>query len=89
MFVSVLQPVSAGAVVSLWFGDGHPVSLEHAGRHYRVTDQPTRLEDEEPDLAYRLGLSGWRLQGTDDAGLSHMFDLRRNGDTWHLIRMYD
>jgi hypothetical protein len=67
-----------------------PTRLVHEGTRYRVTDTPTRLEDENPDLAYRLGFSGWRFQGTDDAGDSHMFDVRRTDkDEWRLVRVYD
>ena len=87
--MSLLHPSHTGSAITLWLADGRPVRLVHAGTRYRVTDRPTRLEDEDPDLAYRLGLSGWRFQGTDDAGLSHMFDVRRNGDEWMLVRVYD
>lgn len=55
------------------------MQLLHEGTRYPLTDTLTRLEDEHPDVAYRLGLSGWRFQGTGDAQLSHMFVVRRSG----------
>jgi hypothetical protein len=66
-----------------------PVRLVHEGQRYRVTYRPTRLEDEHPDLALRLNLTGWRFQGTGEDRISHMFDIRRAGDEWRLIRVYD
>jgi len=42
---------------------------------YRVTDTPTRLEDELAALTHPLPIAGWRFQGTDDDGQSHMFDV--------------
>ena len=76
-------------MVALWLVDGIPVRLVHAGRRYRVSDMPTRLEDENPDLAYRLNLTGWRFQGTGDDGRSLMFVVRRAGEEWWLIQTYD
>jgi hypothetical protein len=87
--MSLLHPSRTGLAVRVWLVDGRPVRLVHDGTRYRVTDTPTRLEDENPDLAYRLGLTGWRFQGTDEHGLSHMFDIRCDGDQWQLIRVYD
>ena len=87
--MSLLYPSRTGSVIALWFVDEVPVRLVHEGVRYRVTDTPTRLEDENPDLAYRLGFSGWRFQGTDEHGFSHMFDVRREGQLWRLIRAYD
>ena len=76
-------------MVALWLVDGAPVRLVHEGRRYRVSDMPTRLEDENPDLAYRLGFTGWRFQGTDEDGRALMFVVRRAGDEWRLIQTYD
>jgi hypothetical protein len=87
--MSLLHPSRTGSVITLWFAKEEPVRLVHEGTRYRVTDHPTRLEDDNPDLAYRLGFSGWRFQGTNEDGLSHMFDVRRAGDEWRLIRVYD
>jgi hypothetical protein len=87
--MSLLHPARTGTTVSVWLVNDVPARLVHASRHYRVTDTPTRLEDEQPDLAHRLNLTGWRFQGTDDDGLSHMFDIRKVDDGWRLIRVYD
>ena len=87
--MSLLHPARAGTTVTIWMVDGVPARLVHEGERYRVTDRPTRLEDEHPDLAHRLNLTGWRFQGTGEDGLSHMFDVRRAGDEWRLIRTYD
>jgi hypothetical protein len=87
--MSLLHPSRTGSAITVWLVNGRPARVVHDGTRYRVTDRPTRLEDENPELAYRLGLSGWRFQGTDEQGLSHMFDIRRNSDDWSLIRVYD
>ena len=87
--MSLMHPTRIGAEVMIWMVDDVPARLVHEGIRYRVTDTPTRLEDDEPELTYRLNLTGWRFQGTDDAGLSHMFDVRRAGPEWRLMRVYD
>jgi hypothetical protein len=56
---------------------------------YRVTDTPTRLEDELSMLTHPIELTGWRFQGTDDDGTSHMFDIVRRDDGWELLRIWD
>lgn len=87
--MSLLHPATSGKTVAVWLVDGIPVRLVHDGTRYRVTDTPTRLEDENPDLTHRLGITGWRFQGTDDAGSSFMFDIRPDGGRWRLIRAWD
>ena len=87
--MSPTHPDRTGKTVAIWLANGEPVRLVHEGRRYRVSDMPTRLEDENPDHAYRLGLTGWRFQGTDEDGLSLMFVIRRTGDEWRLIKTYD
>ena len=87
--MSLLHPSKVGTTVTIWMVDGLPARLVHEGQRYRVTDHPTRLEDEHPDLAHRLNLTGWRFQGTGEDGVSRMFDVRRDGDDWRLIRVYD
>lgn len=87
--MSLLHPARHGSLVTIWLANGLPARLTHDGKRYRVTDTPTRLEDENPDMAHRLNLTGWRFQGTDGSGLSMMFDIRRDGDQWRLIRIYD
>lgn len=56
---------------------------------YRVTDTPTRLEDEMAVLTHPLSVTGWRFQGTDDNGTSHMFDVIERAGRWELLRSYD
>ncbi|MFC5502962.1 hypothetical protein ACFPJ4_11995 [Lysinimonas soli] len=87
--MSLLHPARTGSVVTVWLVNDVPARLVYEGQRYRVTDMPTRLEDEHPEMTHRLNLTGWRFQGTDDAGLSHMFDIRRAGGEWQLIRIYD
>ncbi|MCU1580029.1 MAG: hypothetical protein JWP19_2233 [Rhodoglobus sp.] len=88
--MSLLHPSRTGSAINLWLVDERPVRLVHEGKRYRVTDEPTRLEDDNPELAYRLGFSGWRFQGTDGNDVSHMFEVRRgHGDEWRLLRIYD
>jgi hypothetical protein len=87
--MSLLHPARSDQVVALWFVNDVPARLVYADERYRVTDTPTRLEDENPEMAQRLNLTGWRFQGTNEVGRSTMFDVRRNGDQWRLIRTYD
>lgn len=56
---------------------------------YRVTDIPTRLEDEMAALTHPLAITGWRFQGTDADGTSRIFDICRSPDGWTLLRSYD
>jgi len=65
--------------LTIWFEGGVPYGLVWEGRHYRVTDTPTHLEDEIAGLTHPLDLVGWRFQGTDDDDLSRMFDIRQIG----------
>ncbi len=87
--MSLMHPARTGTAVAIWMTNGVPARLVHEGIRYRVTDTPTRLEDDEPELTYRLNLTGWRFQGTDEAGFSHMFDVRKAGEEWRLMRVYD
>ncbi len=73
----------------VWFEGGVPYGLVWEGRYYRVTDTPTRLEDELLGLTHPLDLIGWRFQGTDDDEVSRMFDIRRFGDAWGVVRVYE
>jgi hypothetical protein len=68
--MSLLHASRTGAVVAIWMANDVPTRLVHDGVRYRVTDTPTRLEDANPDVAYRLNLTGWRFQGTNESGLS-------------------
>ncbi len=77
-----------GIRVTVWFEGGVPYGLVWDGRHYRVTDTPTHLEDELAVLTHPLDIVGWRFQGTDDNEMSRMFDIRLRGDEWELMRSY-
>lgn len=58
---------------------------------WRITDTPTRLRHSvwtAPPGA-SLGLYGWRFQGTDDNGLSLVFDVYKAENGWHVHRAYD
>lgn len=61
--MSLLHPARTGTMVAIWMVDGVPARLVHDGQPYRVTDTPTRLEDENPDLMYRLNLSAFKARG--------------------------
>ena len=77
-----------GIRVTVWFEGGVPYGLVWDGRHYRVTDTPTHLEDELAVLTHPLDIVGWRFQGTDDNEMSRMFDIRLREDEWELMRSY-
>jgi len=68
---------------------GVPTALIHAGTRYRVSDTPTRLEEDMGSMTHPLPVSGWRFQGTDRAGESHMFDVILRGEEWRVGRVYD
>lgn len=75
--------------VTVWCERGVPYGLVWEGRHYRVTDTPTRLEDEMSSLTHPLDLTGWRFQGTDDDERSRMFDIALREGVWELLRTFD
>jgi hypothetical protein len=80
--------------ITIWLDHGVPVRLVWRGSRYTVTDIPTPLRGELdflPDaIAHPLEpIIGWRFQGTDVAGNARMFDVRRSGDEWELVRVYD
>ena len=75
--------------LTIWFEGGVPYGLVWEGRHCRVTDTPTHLEDEIAGLTHPLDLVGWRFQGTDDDDLSRMFDIRQIGGEWIVVRVYE
>ena len=74
------------SLTTVWFEGGVPYGLIWEGRHYRVTDTPTHLD--EPPLREDDHSQGWRFQGTDDDELSRMFDVVRDGTDWHVVRVY-
>ena len=65
--------------ITVWFESDVPYGLIWEGKHYRVTDTPTRLEN----------MSGWRFQGSDDDDLTRIFDIGRVGPTWEMLRVYE
>ena len=75
--------------LTIWFEGGVPYGLVWEGRHYRVTDTPTHLEDELAGLTHPLDIVGWRFQGTDDDDRSRMFDIRQIGGEWVVLRVYE
>lgn len=80
--------------ITIWLDHGVPSRLVWRGSRYTVTDKPTPLRGELdflPDaIAHPLEpIIGWRFQGTDDTGRAHVFDVRKNGEAWKLVRVYD
>jgi len=76
-------------LVVVRFEDDVPERLVCGGVRYRVTDIPTRLEDEMAALTHPLAITGWRFQGTDGEGTSRVFDICRSGGGWALLRSYE
>jgi hypothetical protein len=81
-----------GTSLVLWRSlDGTPERFVVDGRRYRVTDNPTPLEFDTALITHLDAVpTGWRLQGTDEAGESLMFDIGRFGDDhdWQVLRTY-
>jgi hypothetical protein len=86
----VTTTVAAGAGV--WTdSQGVPVCLVWQGQRYRVTDTPTPLDlDLEAVTHLTAWPVGWRFQGTNEAGLSVMFDVVSFDSAleWRVIRTY-
>ena len=80
---------SSGTHIAVWMANEVPARVVYRGTRYRVTDMPTRLEDAMFMMTHPLPLTGWRFEATDSHGQSLMFDIRRDGDGWALIRAYD
>lgn len=77
---------------TVWMVDEIPTRMVYAGKRWRVTDTPTRLRPSSwpaPHGVANADLYGWRFQGTDDDGLSLVFDVYRTDDDWHVHRAYD
>lgn len=83
------QHPSTGNQVTVWFSNNRPARIVYRGIRYRVSDTPTRLEDEMAGLTHPLPITGWRFQGTDPEGRSLMFDIRDDPEGWKLVRAYD
>ena len=77
-----------GAQIAVWMANEAPARIVYRGIRYRVTDTPTRLEDEMFMMTHPMPITGWRFQGTDPHGQSLMFDIRPDGDGWALIRAF-
>jgi hypothetical protein len=80
---------SAGNQVTVWFANERPARIVYRDIRYRVSDIPTRLEDEMIGMTHPLPITGWRFQGTDPDGRSLMFDVRDDPAGWILIRAYE
>ncbi|MGO2746211.1 hypothetical protein [Microbacterium sp.] len=77
--------------VTLWLVDDVPVRMVYAGRRWRITDTPTRFRHSiwTAPRESSTGLYGWRFQGTNEDGLSLIFDVYKAEDGWHVHRAYD
>lgn len=75
--------------LTVWFERAVPYGLVFEGRHYRVTDTPTRLEDEPVATTHPLPVTGWRFQATDDDERARMFVIHSTGDGWVVARVYE
>lgn len=77
--------------VAVWLVEGRPVRIVWQGRRYKVNDTPTRLEIDawwHPVMTHPLEpVDGWRFQARDAAGDVRLFDVRRVGDEWELLRV--
>ena len=76
---------------TIWMVEDIPERMMFAGRRWRVTDTPTRLRHSiwSTTSEQHAGLYGWRLQGTDDNGVSMVFDVFKGEDGWHVHRSYE
>lgn len=87
-----MNAVSIEHNATLWMTNDIPTRMVYAGRRWRITDTPTRLRHSTwsvpLDGAHR-GLYGWRFQGTDDAGMTFVFDIYKGEDGWHVHRAYE
>lgn len=76
--------------LTVWFEQAVPYGLVFEGRHYRVTDTPTRIEDESLGSTHPLPVTGWRFQATNDDEVSRMFVIHHRGDgAWIVARVYE
>lgn len=71
--MSLTHPSSIGAPVALWFSNGMPVRLIHAGTRYRVFGLA------EPTAA------GWMLTTRDPADRVERFEVRAIAAGWQLL----
>ena len=87
--------MSAAAVeqhATLWLANDIPSRMVYVGQRWRVSDTPTPLRHSSstaPLSELHTSLFGWRFQGTNDDGLSLVFDVYKAEDGWHVHRTYD
>ena len=88
--------MASTTVISVWSEAGIPVRLLVDGVRYTVTDRPTPIRadlDLHAAITHPAAapITGWRFQGTDVAGRSRMFDVRRvpGRREWELLAVYD
>ena len=86
-----MKTAAAHLPATIWMVDDIPARMVYAGRRWTVTDTPTRLRDSiwSAPLDGHRGLYGWRFQGTDEEGLSNVFDVFKTEDGWHVHRSYE
>jgi hypothetical protein len=70
--MSLLHPSSVGAPVALWFSNGMPARLVHAGTRYRVVGAATPTAD------------GWIVSARDASGQVSLFEVGAVGSGWEL-----
>lgn len=86
-----MSAVTVEHPTTLWMVNDIPTRMVYAGRRWRVTDMPTRLRHSvwTAPLEPHAGLYGWRFQGTNEDGLSLVFDVYKGEGGWHVHRCYD
>ncbi len=87
-----MSVIYAADTVTVWLNEeAVPDRIVWRGMRYRVTDTPTSLQDLVLSLTHPPHVDGWRFQGTNDAGETHMFDIRPDPlrQEWDLLRVYD
>lgn len=77
--------------VTIWTDGGVPTRMMWRGERFRVSDDPTPLSDLVAGITHPPSIVGWRFQGTDEAGISFVFDIRAatDGQEWELVRVYE
>ncbi|CAN7290742.1 hypothetical protein LJR204_001370 [Microbacterium foliorum] len=86
-----MRPTTDHLPATLWMVNDIPSRMVFAGHRWRVSDTPTRLRHSiwSASATQHHGLYGWRFQGTNDDGLSLVFDVFKGEDGWHVHRSYD
>lgn len=76
--MSLLHPSYSGSPVGLWFVDGMPVRLVHAGRRYRVIADELHVDGD---------VDTWQFRARDETGAVRFFEVRSAGLGWELLRV--